>query len=897
MRQEFLLFWMLLLLSSYHTQAQDSIRKFENGRRLESSKGLAIEQLDDKASTIRLAQLLAEAQSATTLEMAQDRLAAAASLCRSAGVPDCRQKIQTTRRLIYREAFQQKLRHLRSANWTYSRQLSELAELNTLMEEGHLGSAQKQKYTKIEKEIHEAEVRRLVDTQAGFESYMQLLNQATQINEEHLGQSQSPLIEAARLAAVEEAIEEVLNSRGRSFNRQLKQVETAYDYTAYLSDAQRPARENQLRQYRREIIQDELRERRRALVHTRDWRATLASYEALLQFAQRFSEDLDRRTVRNLRQDRQAFLVDEYEIRIQHSLRQLQMNDLDGAQLALAGAVELTQTNLLPAGPAGYRHRELYQTLYEAQRERLQAYKSVGDWSGAEATIQRLESLFVDAPFILARASIREERQLLELARWEYFLAEASQQMGLVNQAEQYQYAYQLMDGYLELHGLVGQHSERELIRLLQRLGDQSLEKAKRSGEAGEYQQALASLHNWHRFLYTGRHAAVLPARMYSEQNAVWENLIKAQQRSLIQRMEEGTIDLAGILQQRRRFELDHQQRRQVDAMEAELRFVGVYERGKRALRKNHFPQAMTDFDQAAQLSAQLSGRAQYTSATLEKQSLIENGRRLALEGMLLEQIQGDAILGASAQKNAYRSLWRLRRSYQEIPLTENAGKSIQDLEYNWFGGACRKEYRAYTLQLLDAEDAMERADYALVVAALRRAEKLQYDVEPCMLPTEDLSDKIRYYELALDFNQRKAALSGLQQAGNWEALEQDYTALWADYNRFEIREKFGYQMMPFSNYVLQSAEPVLMKYFVLRHCADTEDREAVVESIRQLSHFQSKEEMQELGRELAYRMYAFLPERNYKSSFRLLEPKGGLNKRTFRKLKKGYRKAWRKMR
>jgi len=888
---------MLLLLSSLNTQAQDSIRKFENGRRLESSQGLAIERLDDKENTVRLTRLLAEAQSASTLEMARDRLAAATSLCRSAGLPDWHQKIQTTRRLIYREAFQRKLRHLRSADWTYSRQLSELAELKTLIEEGDLGAAHKQKYTELEGIIHETEVHRLVDMQVDFESYMQLLNQATQINEEHLGQSQSPFIEAARLAAVDEAIEEVLNSRGGSFNRQLKQVETAYDYTAYLSDAQRPARENQLRQYRREMVRDELKERRRALALTQDWRATLAGYEALLQFAQRFSEDLDRRIIRNLRQDRQAFLADEYEIRIQRSLRQLQMNDLEGAQLALAGAVELTQTNLLPAGPAGYRHRELYQTLYEAQRERLQEHKSVGDWSGAEATIQRLESLFVDAPFILARASIREERQWLEVARWEYFLAEASQQMSVVSQEEQYQYAYQLMDGYLELHRLIGQHTERELIRLLQRLGDQSLEKAKRSGEEGQYQRALAALYDWHRFLYMGRNAAVLPARMYSEQNAVWEYLIKAQQRSLIQRMEEETVDLTGVLQQRRRFELDRRQRRQVDAMEAELRFVAVYERGKTALRKNHFPQAMTDFDQAAQQSAQLSPGGQYTSATLEKQSLIENGRRLALEGMLLEQIQGDAILGASAQKNAYRSLWRLRRSYQEIPLTENAERSIQDLEYNWFGGACRKEYRAYTLQLLDAEDAIERADYGAVVSALRRAEKLQYDVEPCMLPIEDLSGKIHYYELALDFNQQKANLSKLYQAGDWEALEQDYAALWADYIRFEIREKFGYQMIPFSNYVLESAEPALMKYFVLRYCTEGEDREAVVESIRQLSHFQSKEEMQELGAKLAYRIYAFLPERKYKSSFRLLEPKGGLNQRTFRKLKKGYRKAWRKMR
>lgn len=902
MKRIFLLSMTLILTTICVAQAQDSIRKMEPGRTFEKPKGFTPTTKDTNEDLLRFTKLLAEAKASQDLSAAEAKLTQAEQLCSQATLEECSSKIEKVRRELYLSAFQQKMRHLRSADWNYQKQLTELEVLESYLDKGGLEETYRKQWTQLADKIHDDEVRRLLDRHEDFEAYMESIDKASAINTEHLNGKLTALIKTAELDAVDSAIEDLLNDRSTrgDFRQQLRRVEKAYAFTERLSESEKRSREAKLRSYRQEVVQYEFASRKRALRHTTDWRETLAAYEDLYGFARKYQEDLDRYAIRNLNRERESFLVQEYEVRIQESRRRLQNGDLTGAQLALAGAVELSQTNLLPEGPAAYRHRELYQTLYEAQHQRLQQYKAAANWDAADQTILIIESLFHDAPFILARASIREERQLLELARWEYFLAEADQVLRSAGTREKYDYFNQLLDGYQGLRPLLNRDHELAVARAVQRFGQQPMDAARQAAERNAYVDAMQQLQPWNEFLYTSGHQKVLAEGLYRDFDQLFRYVLQGEQEQLIAQMQSGNYDFEQSIALRRRFELGGSTvatRNLMADYEAELRFMEVYERGKSALRRAQYQESMQYFEKAADRQSQFRFNGQYTISTGDKVTLIDNGKRLSLEGMLLEEIERNNVLAASAKKEAYRSIWRLRRAYPEVPMTQKAETALTDAELNWFGGACRTDYREYTMNMLDAEDAIDRSDYRNAVAALQKAKRLLGYIERCMLPVDDVDYQIGYYQLAVDFNERKSALENLHRSHQFTALEEAYQSLWQDYQRYDIQQKFGYQMVSFDTYVLRSDDASLLEYFILDHAEEDEYLDAIVEGIRQLSHRYSKDKMKSLGAEVAYRMYACMPGKKYQTSFAYLTPKGGYDKRSFKAFKKGYKQQWKKMR
>ena len=900
MKRIILLSMTLVLTVFTAAQSQDTIRKLKKGGVFEKPGALTIKPIGENEDLVKLSKLLVEAKAARNLSDAEVKLEAAERLC--AEGQNCASKITVVRREIYLPAFQQKMRQLRSADWRYPKQLSELDILEEYLSKGKLEAVYQQRWQQLTQKVHEEEVRRLLAQQAEFESYLESLDQAFSINTTHLDGKLTALIRKAERDAVDQTIDDLLNRRGRrgDFRQQLRRIEKAYSFIERLPERDRRNREERLARYRQEVVQDEFLARRSALNHSTDWRETLVGYERLFEFARRYNQDLERFTIRRLRQDREVFLVQEYEVRIQESSRRLQSGDLTGAQAALAGAVELSHTNLLPEGPAAYRHRELYQTLYEAQHDRLQNYKLAANWDGAEQTIQIIGSLFQDAPFILARASIKEERQLLEVARWEFFLAEADQVINYASEEEQYAYFHQLLDGYRELRGLLNRNHEIEVAQAVQKFGREPMEASRKAAERNDFSAAMQTLQSWNEFLYTSGYRTVLSDRLYSDFESLFSYVIKGEQNQLIQGMQEGNYNYQSALAVRHAFKLRNVRtipRDFIKDLEDELHFMEAYERGKNALGRANYQASMQYFEKATDRQSKFRADGFYTIPVSEKSSLIDNGKRLSLEGMLMEEIDRSHSLAASAKKEAYRSVWRLRRSHRTIPISQRTENALIDAELNWFGGACRTDYRKYTLHMLDAEEAIDQGDYSAAVAALQQAKLLLNYIDRCMLPVDDVDDQIKYYQLAVDFKERKAMVTSLHHSNRFEALDEAYRALWNDYQAYDIRQKFGYQLISFEEYVTRSADAQLLEYFILNNCTEDAYLNTVVESIRQISHQYSKDKMQKIGAEVAYRMYAWMPARKYQSSFGYLTPNGAYHKKAFKGFKKGYKKQWKKMR
>lgn len=898
---------------------------------------------------------LNQAANAGNLNAELTALRKAEAICETYLKDDCQAEVQTRIQSAYRRSFQSKVRQLRSANLSYETKKDRLEELEDMLQTGTLGNNETQQYNQLAKDIHEAEIERLIGLGGNYSQRQRNLEDAQRINERELNGQMQSRIDQVRIALVDDSINDLVRDlrRSRGFNNQIRQVEAAEELLNDLPDYARNQRLNQIRDLRRDVVENELTNRRRSLLNnTTDWRATLNGYETLLQFAQRYAGDLDRNIRRQLLQDRQNFTIGEYEARIQQSVGLLQRQDLQGAQLALAGAVQLASTNILPEGPAKYRHRELYQKLYDEHHRQLQLAKANRNWTQAEQSIGWIDNLYAEAPFILARASIQEEMILLDIAKFEADLEQADQVLRQAPQAERFNYFRSLIDGYQVLRPNLNNGHRDQLGRLAVVLSEEPLKDARTAIGRNDYGRALSALKPLNAFLYEGNYRSVLPDRAYQDMNQLIEasadrqigifknaitNLQNADQEqktiaamtsftgalsdlqgwnesttglrisdlyrqlllrkkdNMISRMQTGNLDYLGELAQIENLQSNQQDyidRAFVTGIAQELDFYGTYETAKAALRRLDFNQSMNAFRSAQDKVAQLPAEGR-----LEKAGLIENGLRKSLEGQLTAMIKRNQNIGEAAEKEVYRQILGLRLAHEDIALTQEAEYTLKEAELSWFGGGCRQDYRSYTLEVLKAEQAIAEKDYARAIPSLETAQDLKRRIDRCMLPMDDIGEQLEFYQLAVDFNERKANLDRLYENRQWAAFSEEYHQLWMAYQDYGIQQKFGYPMEPFGTYVLRTEQPELMEYYVLNYCMDDQEIDNVAEAIKNLTYRMSKQRMQQLGGEVAQRMYPVFPSRKYQTSFAFLTSKGKADKKGFKAFKKGYKKAWKRLR
>lgn len=898
---------------------------------------------------------LNQAANAGNLNAELTALRKAEAICETYLKDNCQTEVQTRIQSAYRRDFKSKIRQLRSSSLSYETKKDRLEELEDMLQSGSLGNNEVQQYNELAYDIHEAEIERLIGLSGTYSQRQRNLEVAQGINERELNGQMQNRIDQVKIALVDDSINDLVRDlrRSRDFNRQIRQVEDAEELLNDLPDYARNQRVNQIRDLRRDVVENELSNRRRSLLNnTTDWRATLNGYETLLQFAQRYSGDLDRNIRRQLLQDRQNFTIGEYEARIQQSVGLLQRQDLQGAQLALAGAVQLANTNILPEGPAKYRHRELYQKLYDEHHRQLQVAKANRNWAQAEQSIGWIGNLYQEAPFILARASIQEEMTLLDVAKFESDLEQADQVLRQASQTEQFNYFRTLIDGYQALRPNLNDSHRDELGRLALVISQRPFAEARTAIERNDYGRALAAMKPLNAFLYEDNYRSVLPARAYQDMNQLIEassdrqigifknaiaNLQNADQEqktiaamtsftgtlsdlkgwneattgqrvsdlyrqlllrkkaNMISRMQAGDLDYLGELAQIENLQRSQQayiDRAFVTGIAQELDFYGTYETAKAALRRLDFNQSMGGFRSAQDKIIQLPAEARF-----EKTSLIENGLRKSLEGQLSGIIKRNQNIGEAAEKEVYRQILGLRLAHEDIALTQEAEYTLKEAELSWFGGGCRQDYREYTLQVLKAEQAIAEKDYARAIPSLQSAKELKRRIERCMLPTEDIGEQLEFYQLAVDFNERKANLDRLYENRQWAAFSEDYHELWMAYQDYGIQQKFGYAMEPFGPYVLRTEQPELMEYYVLNYCMDDQEIDNVAEAIKNLTYRMSKQRIQQLGGEVAQRMYPVFPSRKYQTSFAFLTSKGKADKKGFKAFKKGYKKAWKRLR
>ncbi|MEM6378164.1 MAG: hypothetical protein AAF705_08120, partial [Bacteroidota bacterium] len=520
------------------------------------------------------------------------------------------------------------------------------------------------------------------------------------------------------------------------------------------------------------------------------------------------------------------------------------------------------------------------------------------------------------------------------------------------SESERFNIFRSLVDGYQALRPHLNNSHRDELGRLAVALSQEPFNTARSAIDRNDYGRALAALRPLNAFLYEDNYRSVLPDRPYDQMNQLIEasadrqigifrnaigNLQNADQEqktisamtsftgtlsdlrgwdrpttgqrisdlyrqlllrkkdNMISRMQAGNLDYMGELSQIK--SLQSSQRDYIDgtfvtAIAQELDFYGTYETAKSALRRLDFNQSMNGFRSAQSKLDQLPGDARF-----EKKGLIENGLRKSLEGQLTAIIKRNRNVGKSAQKEVYRQILGLRLAHEDVALTQEAEYTLKEAELSWFGGGCRQDYRAYTLEVLKAEQAIAEKDYERSIPALQKAQNLQSRIERCMLPMDDIGDQLEFYQLAVDFNERKASLDRLYENRQWAAFADNYHQLWMAYQDYGIRAKFGYEMEAFGPFVLRKEQPELMEYYALNYCMDDQEIDNVAVAIKELSYRMSKQRMQQLGADVAQRMYPVFPSRNYQTSFAYLTSKGKPDKKGFKAFKKGYKKVWKRLR
>ncbi len=917
-----------------------------------SIKQLVEEHEEDNENRELFDTYIAQGKRATQLADKIEAFQKAEAICESFLKDECADEVESLLKSAYAESFQKEIRRLQSSSMSYEQKVAAIEELEDLFDEDYLGTTQSEQLRKVAYRIHETEIRRLLDQSGAFAEKIKDTEKAWKINTTFIDSRKTDLIQGMLGDFIDNELDNLESSsrRRNNFERLLNRIEEAEEELNTLPSELVRGRGRKFQNLKRETVMSEIDRRSRDLERTTDWRATLDGFNNLVRFAQRYENEVEDGTLRRIRRNRQRFAMGEYEARVQQSLALLQRGQLQDAQLALAGAVELSSLNILPEGPEKYRHREVYQKLYEEHHRQLQLAKQSRNWQNADRILQTIDALYQDAPFILVRASLEEELVLLDIAKFEEQLDIGAQVIQRDPMEGQYRFFNNLMDGYQTLNRYLNNQHRASIGRLAFDLSKGPMDASRAAISQQRFGEAIGQLVGLNDFLYQQGYRSVIGPRPYEEmnrlldysssqqmavfastnrQNLTWEdrynmardlgnfgtklqqmegwndqavqgdiqNLftdIFAKQRSaIVTSMQQGDFNYQSKVGQIRNLQQQFPgviSNGQMEQMEAELSFYYDYEQAKSTLRRKDFGQSLDLFNAAASKLDRIPANEQN-----EKEDLIKRGQQMALEGIVLTQISRYKTVGKSSQVKSYRAILGTIEDNASIPLTEKAENALREQELDWFGGACRLDYRRYNQSILQAEAAVAQEDYDSAIRYYSAAQGLESGIGRCMLDLEDTQERINFYQLAADFNQRKANLETLYSRKNWSVFDSEYQQLWQAYLDYGIKAKFGYDLIPFEQYVLDKRNADLSRYFIVNYAGDDQMLDAVREALGNLSFMSSNQQMEALGRELAIQLYPLFPGKSYKSSYNYLIPNGQTSK-SFKKLKKGYKKQWKRV-
>lgn len=890
---------------------------------------------------------LEQAGRETELSAQLDALERATQICQAAGWADCTVEIAQLKKQFYRTAFADQLRAIRQSGAAYTRRLALAAELEELLVRGELGASAQDQYEELLQTIHRDQVELLMETRAGWPEKLQDLEAAAEIDANYLGGAYARRIEQQRTTLVADRIAHLLQSAAfGNFRRQLEKAEAAAELLVYLPREEVGRQERRIQRQRSRIVTEELDRRRERMGHYHDWRNMLAGYEDLLRFVRQYRQDLPVGTTRALQQERISYLLEEYELRLQGGIQALSRQDLTTARQLLAGTEELFQTGYLPAGLAA-RHRSVYQRLYEAHYDLLQAEKARRDWPAAQRRIDQLYLLVREAPFMLLHAPLAEEERQLAVAIFMDRVADwdARLRRQEVNLAQ----ISGLLDSYRDLRTHLPGDMDRQVQSILVATGEQYLEKARRALAVEDYGAVYNALSPLWELWDSRAYRDLLPGRTRSDLESILSYSLDQQTRSFLDR----AANLASRPEQRELLrdleifsgqikaltrpeptwmtdrmgqvlalvldnmsaliladlregffepetsvrELEITQQRfgqwvgpeQVARLKKRLDVQIPYEQGLAGLQRGDFHGAIDRFSLA---ESRLSGIPAPERAELRLD--IQRGLESGLEGVLLEEMQRLT----SDPRTTYRIIMKTRLQYTQIPLSDRVKAELGALEKRWFGPECGADYREYTRQILLAEEAAAENNYLSARNHYRRAFSLESFLQGCGAPVDEVGRELRYYEMAVSFQRDKIELELLRRRGEYAVFDQAYQDLWRDYRDLNIKSKFGFSMLPFEEYLWTEKDPGLLAYFVVSRAGYPEEREQLHAALIWLSKNQSKREMQDLGAETARSLLAVQPERVYRRAFEELisSIRRELDRKGYRGFRKGFRRAWKEL-
>ena len=905
----------------------------------------ALNQLEQTWSNNQYEQIyedyLEQARNAQNFEAQIARLDKAKEVCNQHLKNNCAQELKGLYKEAYKNEFQDIARGLRQSSGSYAQNLQNLGALEAMLAGPYMGPKERQQYDRLFYKTHEQQVQSLMNKRGSVSQRLANLDDAKVIDRSFLQSNYSQSIDELLIEVLDTEWDNLLQwRRGMDFRSQLRQYEKAANLVDEFPATERPARVNALQKHRRLILDQELERREAKLQRSTDWRRSLVGYEELLQFVRTYREDFPRSTSRQIQRARAGFIMGEYEARIQQSLQALAARDLIGAQQFLSGAVELSRTDFLPEGPARYRHREIYQRLYGAHHQVLENAKLNRQWDIAEARLVLIEQLLQEAPFVLLRASLAQERLDLDLARFSARLEDFQQVLRQQSVKNHLPGLASLLDDYRPLEVYADPQLKDRLNRVVLETTNLPLDLARQALERKDYLGVYPYLTELHQFLNTSNNAHLISDRPRADLRRIYSYTLEQQIQNLKQQNLLGPEDLsrlfAGITKLERatqalskitptttrqsirslatsgldllegwiiedmqngyfdytadRHLLQEYQhlfsRKDLESWEQRLEFYLPFEKAKSSLRRAEFSLAMKGLDQAQERLTFLSHSDQ-----VEKRQLIQNGKERALAGMLIKTMERPT----SDRRVTYREIVKTIMQYNQIRINESARQKLESLEQRWFGSTCGDGYREYTRQILLAEIALENTNYKEALQHYKIAEPFERSLLNCGVQTDKVYEAVAYYELAVNFEDRQEALHHLLRKGDFEEFDQAHFSLWKLYQEYRIKEKFGYQMLPIWDFTRQETDTDLMRYLVSSRAADEYELENVRQGIQWLSYRSSKKGMQSLGTEVAKAQYPNYERSAYLPAFEELLSEGahGMDKKNYKAFRKGYKKAW----